>query len=171
MTALWLCVAAALPLGGTSDNSAYNAYHSKYVDTDTASSKLGVLANSAIEAGSMLFGGGAEPAEETAFASPELPEDADFGGFDGIKYTEYTLQLEPGDKVFLYTDGVPEATNKDLELFGTDRMIEALNVHPELSPRGILGSVHRAVDIFVASSEQFDDLTMLCLEYRGPVKK
>ena len=93
------------------------------------------------------------------------------GGFDGIKYTEYTLQLEPGDKVFLYTDGVPEATNKDLELFGTDRMIEALNVHPELSPRGILGSVHRAVDIFVASSEQFDDLTMLCLEYRGPVKK
>ncbi|MBR5731021.1 MAG: sulfatase-like hydrolase/transferase, partial [Firmicutes bacterium] len=62
--ALWLCAAAALPLGGTADNSAYNAYHSRYIDTDTASSKLGVLANSAIEAGSMAFGGAVEQPEE-----------------------------------------------------------------------------------------------------------
>ncbi|MBQ6595305.1 MAG: SpoIIE family protein phosphatase [Clostridia bacterium] len=92
------------------------------------------------------------------------------GGMEDAKYSEYTLQLSPGDRLFLYTDGVAEATNAEGALFGTRRMLEALNRMPNGSPREILENVRRAVDEFVQDAEQFDDLTMLCLEYRGPQK-
>ena len=88
------------------------------------------------------------------------------GAMDGVKYTEYTIRLDPGDKIFLYTDGVPEATDSHNKLFGTGRMLEALNRRPEESARNILADVQGAVDEFVGAAEQFDDLTMLCLEYR-----
>jgi hypothetical protein len=78
-----------------------------------------------------------------------------------------TVNFKKGDKIFVYTDGVPEATNANEELFGTDRMIEALNVNAGASPEEILGNVRTSVDRFVGNAEQFDDLTMLCLEYRG----
>ena len=87
------------------------------------------------------------------------------GGMEGMKYTDYELKLEPGDKIFLYTDGVPEATNSKEELFGTDRMVDALNVRPGAPPEEILANVHQAVDDFVKEAEQFDDLTMMCVEY------
>ena len=89
------------------------------------------------------------------------------GGMEGVRYKEYELQLEPGAKLFLYTDGVPEATNADTVLFGTDRMLEALNSAQDKAPEEILKTVRSAVDAFVQDAEQFDDLTMLCLEYRG----
>ncbi|MBO4880025.1 MAG: SpoIIE family protein phosphatase, partial [Clostridia bacterium] len=89
------------------------------------------------------------------------------GGMDGVKYKEYELTLSPGDKLFVYTDGVPEATDAAQELFGTERMLAALNAEPESSPELILKNVRTAVDGFVAGAEQFDDLTMLCLEYKG----
>ena len=92
------------------------------------------------------------------------------GGVDGVKYIEYEIMLEPGAKLFLYTDGVPEATNRDKKLFGTDRMLEALNTALNDSPEKILSVVHKAVDDFVKEEDQFDDLTMLCLEYRDHVK-
>ena len=60
------------------------------------------------------------------------------GGMDGLKYREYELQLTPGAKLFLYTDGVPEATNAEDELFGTERMLAALNTDPEASPKEML---------------------------------
>ena len=85
----------------------------------------------------------------------------------GSKYTEYELQLEPGSKIFVYTDGVPEATSSDKKLFGTDRMLEALNKDPDADPKTLLDNVREAVDDFVKDAEQFDDLTMLCLEYKG----
>ncbi len=87
------------------------------------------------------------------------------GGIENVTYPQYTLQLEPGDTLFLYTDGVPEATNQALESFGTARMIDALNENPAASPRALLQNVHAAVDRFVGKAEQFDDLTMLCLSY------
>ena len=90
------------------------------------------------------------------------------GGISGIPYREYVVQLEPGARVFVYTDGVAEATNARNELFGTDRMIEALNREPDADPQTLLQHVRRAVDDFVQEAEQFDDLTMLCLAYRGP---
>ena len=89
------------------------------------------------------------------------------GGIEGSRYKEYELQLEPGSKLFLYTDGVPEATNAEDELFGTERMLEALNEDASAVPKSILAQVRSAVDSFVKDAEQFDDLTMLCLEYRG----
>ncbi len=89
------------------------------------------------------------------------------GGMDGVKYREYSLRLTPGARLFLYTDGVPEATNAEKELFGTDRMIGALNAQPDATPQQILNNVRAAVDDFVRDAEQFDDLTMLCVEYKG----
>ena len=89
------------------------------------------------------------------------------GGMDGVRYKEYSLQLAPGAKLFLYTDGVPEATDAHSELFGTERMLAALNEAPAASPVEMLRNMRRAVDGFVKEAEQFDDLTMLGLEYKG----
>ena len=89
------------------------------------------------------------------------------GGMDGVKYKEYEFTLQPGARLFLYTDGVPEATNAGNELFGTDRMLDALNEDMSADPQQVLHQVRSAVDSFVGNAEQFDDLTMLCLEYKG----
>lgn len=90
------------------------------------------------------------------------------GGMEGMLYEEYGIDLKPGDKIFVYTDGIPEATDAEENLFGTDKMIEALNTDPGQSPEEILRNVREKVGIFVDKAEQFDDMTMLCLEYRGP---
>ena len=90
------------------------------------------------------------------------------GGMDGIEYKEYELTVEPGSKLFLYTDGIPEATDADGKMFGVGGMLTALNDDPAASPVETLKNVRAAVDGFVKDAEQFDDLTMLCLEYSGP---
>ena len=89
------------------------------------------------------------------------------GGMSDLNYKEYELQLKPGSKIFIYTDGVTEATSKDGTMFGTDRMMDALNTDPGADPDRILRNVRKAVDGFVQDAEQFDDLTMLCFEYNG----
>ena len=112
------------------------------------------------------------PAIRRANGSFELFHDKHgfvIGGLPGARYKEYELQLEPGDKLFVYTDGVPEATNSDEQLFGTERMLAALNDAAD-GPEQVLRNVRRAVDAFVGGAEQFDDLTMMCLEYHGGVK-
>ena len=91
------------------------------------------------------------------------------GGMDDVKYKDYELQLEPGDKLFVYTDGVPEATNVKNELFGTDRMLDALNADSYAPVEELLRNVRKAVSEFTAGAEQFDDLTMLAVEYTGNV--
>ena len=93
------------------------------------------------------------------------------GGLEGVKYREYTMTLRPGDRLFLYTDGVPEATNARSELFGTERMLAALNETPDAAPMDMIRQVRRAVDAFVQDAEQFDDLTMLCVEFLGEQKE
>ena len=89
------------------------------------------------------------------------------GGMKGVRYRAYELCMSPGDKLFVYTDGVPEATAADGELFGTERMVTALNACADGSPEAILRGVRDAVDAFVGDAEQFDDLTMMCLTYQG----
>ena len=89
------------------------------------------------------------------------------GAMEESVYRQYEIELEKGDKLFVYTDGVPEATNANEELFGTDRMIEALNNALESEPKDVLKIVRAHVDEFVGAAEQFDDLTMVCLEYKG----
>ena len=89
------------------------------------------------------------------------------GGMAGLRYRQYELTMEPGSKLFLYTDGVPEATDAKQQLFGLDRTVAALNEAKNETPRQTLKTVRRKVDEFVEDAEQFDDLTMLCLEYKG----
>lgn len=89
------------------------------------------------------------------------------GVMKGIQYQEYEMTLPPGAKLFMYTDGVPEATDANEALFGKERMIEALNGDVTASPEQVLQNIRTAVDGFVKDAEQFDDLTMLCLEYKG----
>ena len=110
------------------------------------------------------------PAICSAGGSFELYKDKHgfvIGGMEGVKYREYDLQLTPGARIFVYTDGVPEATNAGDELFGTERMITALNKDSGASPVELLNNVRGSVDEFVKEAEQFDDLTMLCMEYIG----
>ena len=90
------------------------------------------------------------------------------GGMDGVRYRPYELTMAPGDKLFVYTDGVPEATAASMEMFGLERMVSALNTQADGSPEEILSAVKGAIDAFVGDAEPFDDLTMMCLEYKGP---
>ena len=83
------------------------------------------------------------------------------GGMPGMKYKDYEFTIDKGGTLFLYTDGVAEATNANNELFGTDRMIKALNIDPTASPKQLLANMKAAVDEFVGEAPQFDDLTML----------
>ncbi len=89
------------------------------------------------------------------------------GGMEKVQYKEYELFLEPGAKIFVYTDGLTEASTVDYQMFGTDRILAALNEEPDAGPERLLGNVRAAVDSFVKDAEQFDDLTMLCMEYKG----
>ena len=89
------------------------------------------------------------------------------GAMDGISYQEYEIQLKSGSKLFLYTDGVPEATNDQKEMFGTDRMVLALNRNSSAASIDLVKNVRADVLEFENNAEQFDDLTMLCLEYKG----
>ncbi len=87
---------------------------------------------------------------------------------EGIRFRDHEFKLEPGDSLYVYTDGVAEAANADDELFGTERMLEALNRNPEAGTKELLENVKEAVDIFVGAAPQFDDITMLCIKYDGP---
>lgn len=93
------------------------------------------------------------------------------GCIEGVRFKEFKAKLGPGDVVFLYTDGVAEATNRDNELFGLDRLLGALN-DPSRGNRDAMTidfDVKYSVDSFVKSAPQFDDLTMLTFIYLGPV--
>ena len=89
------------------------------------------------------------------------------GAKKGIRWWEQIIDLTPGAKVFLYTDGIPEAKNAADEIYGEKRMVSALNEVCEKSPEELLLHMKKAVDAFVQDAAQFDDLTMLCLEYKG----
>ena len=85
-----------------------------------------------------------------------------------MRWRELEIDLTPGAKIFLYTDGVPDAHSPAGKMFGEERMIWALNEGCEKSPEELLRHMKKAVDAFVQDGAQFDDLTMLCLEYKGP---
>ena len=85
-------------------------------------------------------------------------------GMDMVKYKEQELQLQPGDEIYLYTDGVTEAHNSNNELFGENRLLESLNSTKGMSVEDICKKVKEDVDAFVCDAEQFDDITMLCVQ-------
>ena len=88
-------------------------------------------------------------------------------GMEGVRYRENTLQLCPGDQLYLYTDGVTEATDVNKELFGEERLQAVLNEEPDLPVAQLLPKIKARIDQFAGASEQFDDITMLSLLYSG----
>ncbi len=88
-------------------------------------------------------------------------------GMEGIRYRCGSMQLEPGDRIFQYTDGVTEATNKANELYGMERLQTVLCENVALAPSELLSKIKADIDAFVGDAPQFDDITMLCMEYRG----
>ena len=89
---------------------------------------------------------------------------------DGVQFKQHEFQLYPGDSFFVYTDGVTEATSSEKELFGTERMLESLNKEPDAEPDEILANVMGDINRFMDGEDQFDDITMMCLKYNGPVE-
>ena len=88
-------------------------------------------------------------------------------GMDGVRYRENTMELAPGDRLFLYTDGVTEATNGAQELFGEERLQKALDAAGDLPVDQLLPKIKGEIDAFVGEAPQFDDITMLGLEYKA----
>lgn len=88
-------------------------------------------------------------------------------GMEGICYREDCIRLEPGDRLFQYTDGVTEATDGDNKLYGMERLGGILGRNSDKPPEKLLSAVKEDIDAFVGEAPQFDDITMLCLEYRG----
>ena len=85
---------------------------------------------------------------------------------EGLKYRSGSTTLEVGDKIFQYTDGVTEATAANKEMFGMQRLEEVLNANADAPMDVLLPAVKRAIDDFVGDAEQFDDITMLGLEFK-----
>ena len=91
-------------------------------------------------------------------------------GMEGIRYKAGSIQLNPGDKIFQYTDGVTEATDADNRLYGMERLTAVLKTVADKTPNDILPAVKQDIDKFVGDVPQFDDITMLCLEYKERMK-
>ena len=86
---------------------------------------------------------------------------------ESIRYRDHGFQLYPGDSVFIFSDGVPNARNNKDECFGDQRVLELLNREPEATPSVLIQTVKHAVDRFAADTPQSDDITMLSLKYYG----
>lgn len=88
------------------------------------------------------------------------------GGMENIKFTKNEIKLSKNDVLYLYTDGVTEATNKEKQLFGEDKLNVILNSNSKSNSSELCRIVKEEIDLFVGEAEQFDDITMLCLKYK-----
>lgn len=87
-------------------------------------------------------------------------------GMEGVRYRINEITLNKGDRLFLYTDGVPEATNKDNVLYGENRLLVFMNKNLEVTPTKLLPKLKKDIDKFVGEAPQFDDITMLMFDYK-----
>lgn len=101
------------------------------------------------------------------FEFVEYDHDLAVAVMEGVTFEEREFQINPGDCIFVYTDGVPEAQNAEHELFDMDRILKALNQDPMAEPEELIGNVTKGIETFVDGAEQFDDITMLCFHYIG----
>ena len=106
-------------------------------------------------------------AKEKKWEYLKLKKNVVLAGFEGLKYDSQTLKLEKGDRIYLYTDGVTEATRGDKTLYGEDRLLEYLNKHKKDSIKEILNGIKKDIDTFIDGAEQADDITMLIIDYQG----
>ena len=87
-------------------------------------------------------------------------------GMEGVRYRAGELTLNPGDRLFLYTDGVPEATNVENKLYGEERLLQFMNQNASMNPVELLPALKANIDEFVGEAPQFDDITMLMFDYK-----
>ena len=92
-------------------------------------------------------------------------------GFEDMNYKAGSMTLDVGDLIFQYTDGVTEATNVENQLYGMERLEQVLNRVKDRTPSEILPEVKKDIDAFVGEAPQFDDITMLCVEYKAKMEK
>lgn len=104
--------------------------------------------------------------KDEQYVKHQLPAGFVLAGMEGMKYKEGTMKLAPGDRIFLYTDGVTEAINVSEELFEMERLEEVLNQNKDKVPMDLLPAIKNKIDIFVGEADQFDDITMLCVEFK-----
>ncbi len=88
------------------------------------------------------------------------------GAMKNMQYRDFEIRLGKGDKLFLYTDGIPEATDKYNQMYSLDRMLDTLNRYKDRTPQEILDGIHQSINAFVGEAPQFDDVTMVCLELK-----
>lgn len=111
------------------------------------------------------------PALRRAYGSYELVEyrhSLPLAVMRGTRFKDYEFRLYPGESLFVYTDGVTEASNRENQIFKTDRMLDALNREPGADPEAAIANVYEGIAAFVGDADQFDDITMLCFHYNGP---
>ena len=92
-------------------------------------------------------------------------------GFEDMNYKAGSMTLDVGDLIFQYTDGVTEATNVENQLYGMERLEQVLNRVKDRTPSEILPEVKKDIDAIVGEAPQFDDITMLCVEYKAKMEK
>lgn len=100
----------------------------------------------------------------------EQNKDLVLAGLEGVPYHAQTIKLEPGDKIFLYTDGVVEATRGDKVLYGEERLLKFLNKSTKLDQYKLLDSLQKDIDSFIDGAPQFDDITMLYFDFKNKRK-
>ncbi len=93
------------------------------------------------------------------------------GVLPGSRYSAHTFLLYPGDSIFVYTDGVPEAVNEKNELFGEERILSVLNGNQDMNMKTLLSSVREGIDEFAAGLEAYDDITMIGFRFFGNDKE
>ena len=107
-------------------------------------------------------------AEEKSFSWLPVKRNFVLGGMEGVNYVAQQVTMQPGDRLFLYTDGVTEALDEKQELYGNERLLAALNQAGGSVPlRQMVAEVRSSLDSHVGQAEQFDDITMLALVYYG----
>ncbi len=99
------------------------------------------------------------------FKLVEYQHSPPLGCLSDMEFEEHKFKLSPGDMLFVYTDGVAEATNEKGELYTTDRLVVSLNSHKGLEPQELVEAVHKDIDRYVGNARQFDDITMLAFKY------
>lgn len=99
------------------------------------------------------------------YALLEDPHGFVLGGFENVPMTEYEIQLTPGDRLFVYTDGIPEAMNTEGKQYGGERLTACLNQLKNGTQEQILDGMLRSIRSFAGETEQFDDITMLGITY------
>ena len=105
-----------------------------------------------------------------SFKLNKTKHDIPVGVMEDYEYKNNEIKLNKGDKIFLYTDGLPEASNSELEMFNLDRMVDTLNDFKNVNTKELLSKVTSRIDEFVGEATKFDDLTMMALIYKGDKK-